>query len=87
MKILNKLENYHPCAAATPVTAKLLLLMLRDITDDHPIAYYQTERILSKRNAENDTLPHGTAPTPRFEYSARSGTFFDLCRGYFAALG
>jgi DNA-binding Lrp family transcriptional regulator len=31
---MNKLENYRPCAAATPVTAKLLLLMLRDITDD-----------------------------------------------------
>ena len=34
MKTLNKLENYRPCAAATPVTAKLLLIMLRDITDD-----------------------------------------------------
>ena len=32
---MNKLENYRPCAAATPVTAKLLLLMLRDITDEH----------------------------------------------------
>ncbi|MCL2299144.1 MAG: helix-turn-helix domain-containing protein [Firmicutes bacterium] len=31
---MNKLENYRPCAAAAPVTAKLLLLMLRDITDD-----------------------------------------------------
>jgi len=32
--ILNKLENYRPCVAVTPATAKLLLLMLRDITDD-----------------------------------------------------
>jgi DNA-binding MarR family transcriptional regulator len=31
---MNKLENYRPCASATPVTAKLLLLILRDITDD-----------------------------------------------------
>ena len=31
---MNKLENYTPCAAVTPATAKLLLLMLRDITDD-----------------------------------------------------
>ena len=31
---MNKLENYRPCAAASPVTAKLLLLILRDITDD-----------------------------------------------------
>ncbi|MCL2299053.1 MAG: helix-turn-helix domain-containing protein [Firmicutes bacterium] len=32
---MNKLENYRPCATATPVTAKLLLLVLRDITDDY----------------------------------------------------
>jgi len=32
--IMNKLENYRPCAEIKPVTAKLLLLMLRDITDD-----------------------------------------------------
>ena len=31
---MNKLENYRPCAGVTPATAKLLLLMLRDITDD-----------------------------------------------------
>ena len=31
---MNKLENYRPCADVTPVTAKLLLLMLRDITDE-----------------------------------------------------
>jgi len=31
---MNKLEPYRPCAAVTPVTAKLLLLMLRDISDD-----------------------------------------------------
>ena len=32
---MNKLENYRPCAEVRPVTAKLLLLMLRDITDDY----------------------------------------------------
>jgi hypothetical protein len=32
---LNKLETYRPCAEVRPVTAKLLLIMLRDITDDH----------------------------------------------------
>ena len=32
---MNKLENYRSCAEVRPVTAKLLLLMLRDITDDH----------------------------------------------------
>ena len=31
---MNKLESYRPCAAVAPATAKLLLLMLRDITDD-----------------------------------------------------
>jgi len=31
---MNKLENYRPCAGVKPVTAKLLLLMLRDITDE-----------------------------------------------------
>ena len=31
---MNKLENYRPCAGVRPITAKLLLLMLRDITDD-----------------------------------------------------
>ena len=31
---MNKLEKYTPCAGATPVTAKLLLLILREITDD-----------------------------------------------------
>ena len=35
MVILNKLEPYRPCAEVRPATAKLLLLMLRDITDDH----------------------------------------------------
>ena len=34
---MNKLENYRSCAAVKPVTAKLLLLMLRDITDDRDI--------------------------------------------------
>ena len=32
---MNKLENYRPCAEVRPVMAKLLLLMLRDITDDN----------------------------------------------------
>jgi len=31
---MTKLETYRPCAEVRPVTAKLLLLMLRDITDD-----------------------------------------------------
>jgi len=31
---MNKLENYRPCGAVRPATAKLLLLMLRDITDE-----------------------------------------------------
>jgi len=31
---MNKLETYRPCAEVRPVTAKLLLLMLREITDD-----------------------------------------------------
>ena len=31
---MNKLDKYTPCGAVKPVTAKLLLLMLRDITDE-----------------------------------------------------
>jgi len=42
---MNKLEHYRPCAAAAPVTAKLLLLMLRDITDDHDMIIIPQRRI------------------------------------------
>jgi len=42
---LNKLENYRPCAAAKPVTAKLLLLILREITDDRDTIIIPQRRI------------------------------------------
>jgi hypothetical protein len=32
--LLNKLENYRPCAEITSITAKLLLVLLREITND-----------------------------------------------------
>jgi hypothetical protein len=32
---MNKLEPYRPCAAVAPATAKLLLLMLREITNEY----------------------------------------------------
>ena len=47
MKSMNKLENYRPCTAAKPATAKLLLLILREITDD-----YDAITILQRRIAE-----------------------------------
>ena len=42
---MNKLETYRPCNAVAPVTAKLLLLMLRDITDDSDTIIIPQRRI------------------------------------------
>ena len=42
---MNKLENYRPCAGVRPITAKLLLLILRDITDDHDAIIIPQRRI------------------------------------------
>ena len=42
---MNKLEKYQPCGTVTPVTAKLLLLMLRDITDDRDAIVIPQRRI------------------------------------------
>ena len=42
---MNKLEKYSPCAGVTPVTAKLLLLMLREITDEHDAVIVSQRRI------------------------------------------
>ena len=42
---MNKLENYRPCAGVRPITAKLLLLMLRDITDDRDTIIIPQRRI------------------------------------------
>ena len=42
---MNKLENYRPCAGVRPITAKLLLLMLREITDDRDTIIIPQRRI------------------------------------------
>jgi DNA-binding MarR family transcriptional regulator len=42
---LNKLEKYTPCGAVAPATAKLLLLMLRDITNDNDFVIIPQRRI------------------------------------------
>lgn len=42
---MNKLEKYNPCGAVAPATAKLLLLMLRDITDDRDAIIVPQRRI------------------------------------------
>ena len=42
---MNKMENYRPCAAAKPATAKLLLLILREITDDRDTITIPQRRI------------------------------------------
>jgi DNA-binding Lrp family transcriptional regulator len=42
---MNKLENYRPCVAVKPVTAKLLLLILREITDDRDTVIVPHRRI------------------------------------------
>ena len=42
---MNKLENYRPCAVAKPATAKLLLLILREITDDYDAITIPQRRI------------------------------------------
>ena len=42
---MNKLEPYSPCADVAPATAKLLLLLLRDITNDRDFIVIPQRRI------------------------------------------
>jgi len=45
---MNKLENYRPCAGVKPATAKLLLLMLREITNENDSITIPQRRIAEK---------------------------------------
>jgi len=53
---LNKLAKYDPCGAVTPSTAKLLLFLLRDITDDHDSVIISQRRIAESLGVTRQTV-------------------------------
>ena len=53
---MNKLENYRPCAVVAPMTAKLLLLMLRDITDERDQVIIPQRRIAEALGISRKTV-------------------------------
>ena len=55
---MNKLEHFRPCAAAAPVTAKLLLLLLRDITDEHDAVVIPQRRIAEAIGMSKGAVSH-----------------------------
>jgi DNA-binding Lrp family transcriptional regulator len=53
---MNKLEKYRPCAAVAPATAKLLLLMLREITNEQDTIIIPQRRIAEALGVSRGTV-------------------------------
>jgi DNA-binding MarR family transcriptional regulator len=53
---MNKLEKFTPCGEITPITAKLLLILLREITNDHDTVVIPQRKIAAALGITRGTV-------------------------------